>query len=289
VADNRIGVSPGMVYDEIVGTDNTFDIFGYNSVYLRFRIKEAAWNPAHGDSVSGYEIQVRKTDRAGNASPWYDVYNRVPALQYSPSSSGINFVSIDVRYEDFYGALITPDKDGTAYFYSNGQSFFNDSCRFSIRVRPYIGQGQTANNQTGQWSNVLTYADNVAPCDSDFVTAQNCGMAYRGGIDVYDYVEWNNTQADTVRTGYISVGFPEDMDITGPAPKITLYYGTFAGNPPKDTIEIAVLGSRWSSARTYQCFLGIPPGDYTHANDSTGVYYNVSVAGCRDASGVVIQ
>jgi hypothetical protein len=290
VAGNRIGVSPEITnYTSAMGAINVFDLSPYYYP-MRLRIKEAAWNPNHNDSVSGYQIQVQKIDRSGIAGGWFPVVVTAKTIPYSPSGTGISTQTIEMRYEDFITSLITPDNDGnSSYFYENGNSFFNDSCTFQIRIRPYVGSGNPQNFEVGQWSDALEYIDNIAPCDSDFVTAQYCNDIYSGGTRTYEYVTWKNSGTTIVQTGYISVEFSEDMDITGPAPRISIYYGTFGGNPPVDSIVTGLGSSGWSSARSYRCFVGVPVGDYTHGNDSTGVFYNVNVAGCKDASGLAIQ
>ncbi len=185
--------------------------------------------------------------------------------------------------------IITSDLDGNGSFYTNGSSLFEDSSQIQIRVRPFVGEGDPIKHQVGQWSNAITYADNVAPCDSDFVTALYRDYDYRGGVSVNDYVQWNNQGTQKLIDGYILIEFPEDMDITGPAPRVYLFYGTFNGEPPQDSIEINITGSGWLRANVYRCYLGIPLGDYTHGNDSTGVFLNISVAGCRDIAGNTIH
>lgn len=191
--------------------------------------------------------------------------------------------------QSFINSIMTYDLDGNGTFYTNGSSLFEDSSRIQIRIRPFVGEGDPIKKQVGQWSNAISYVDNIAPCDSDFVTAVNCDYSYRGGVNISEYVQWNNQGTEIVTAGYIQIAFPEDMDVNGPVPMVNLFYGTFNGDTPADSIQTGILNSGWTKADIYRCYLGIPVGDYTHGNDSTGVYFNVSVAGCRDIAGNTIQ
>ncbi len=78
VAGNRIGSSAGQTYDDIVGSQNV-----NTTSYLRVKILEAAWNPNHADSVSGYQAQVQKIDRSGKATGWFYYTNVLPTKNYS--------------------------------------------------------------------------------------------------------------------------------------------------------------------------------------------------------------
>ncbi len=290
VRDDRIACSPGLrdysyMYDDIVGSGNV-----QISSALKFRIEESAWNENHKDSVSGYEVQIRKIDRYGVTSQWYNVSDKVESRKYSEGLSPYLSTSISVRNESYYYDLQTDKPDGQAVTYSNYASMFNDSSVIQLRTRPFVGIEGYTNYRTGSWGEPVSISDNVAPCDSDFVTMLYCDNQYYGGVTVNEYVDFSNTSNDIVASGYIEVKFPEDMDVTGPSPKITFYYGTFENDTtitmPLTTIDVI---STWYSARIYRAYIAVPPGDYSNNNDGTGAFFNVSVAGCKDLSGIEID
>ncbi len=284
VLGDRFGFSAGFRYDKVVGTANA----GSDSSLI-LRIQEAAWNSSHNDSVNGYQIEVRRTDKAGNITTWYFGETTVPTLTYSAMKTGINKAFLNITGENFYPVIATKDLDEGGTFYQNGLSLFNDSARIGFRVRPYVSTGNPLNNYVGVWSGAIDLADNVAPCDSDFVTSLLCDSLPMGGVRVTSYVPWVNPSSLPFPNGYIEIQFPEDMTVTGTVPVVSVYYGTFGGAIPVTPVTVGTSASGWLDARTYRCFITVPPGDYTHAGDGTGCYYNVSVAGCKDASGNVIR
>ncbi len=284
VMGDRFGYSAGFVYDKVVGSSNAG---GDNSLILR--IQEAAWNSNHSDSVGGYQVQVQKVDKVGNTTPWYFAETTVPTISYSSAKPGINTKSLDITAENFYSLIVSEDLDNEGSFYQNGPSLLNDSTRIKIRVRPYVSDGNSLLGQVGVWSAEAVLADNVAPCDSDFVSLLYCDSLPMGGVRVTSFMIWNNTTLVPITVGYIQIEFPEDMDISGTAPVATVYNGTFGGTLPATPVTTGTAGSGWYSGRIYRCYVSVPPGDFTHGASGMGSYYNVSVAGCRDASGNVIQ
>ncbi len=283
----RLGVSAGFIYSDVLGANAVA-----RPTQIPLAIKSCAWNAHHADSVAGYEVQVQKVLRNGVESGWHTLRNPVSSGVYSPGYSRIQVRTVSLQSESFYSRLLTPDGDGSGYFFSNGQSLFNDSCQIQFRVRPIIGDGDPVSGRTGKWSNVISYADNVAPCDSTFVTGAFADSRYYGGVQITEhYLTFRNLTGATQRTGYIDIDFPEDMNVVGPPPVVTFYYGSFSYNhstPVAAPIEINATGSGWVDARTYRCYIAIPPGDYTNSYSNSGAFYNVSVAGCIDASGVAI-
>jgi hypothetical protein len=165
----------------------------------------------------------------------------------------------------------------------------NDSARILVRIRPCIGDPQSPAIRVGPWSNTLTIVDNVAPCDSEFVTGAFCDSISCGGVMVASTVLWNNQTGIVISSGYIQITLPEDMDIRAKAPGVSLYMGKFQDTLPPLPLTINAAGSRWVNARSYRCAISVPPYDYTHLQDSSGAYFNVSVAGCRDIAGNVIM
>lgn len=290
VADNRIGCSAGnrdysYLYEDIVGTGNV-----QISSALKFRIKECAWNENHNDSVAGYEVQIRKVDRYGSSTQWYNVSEKIETRKYSEGLSEDLSANITVRYESFYYELQTEVPEGQAVTYSNYPSMFNDSSTIQLRTRPYVGIDGFTNYRTGIWGEPVSITDNIAPCDSDFVTIIYCDNQYYGGVSVYEYVDFSNSTENVVSSGYIEIRFPEDMDVTGPSPKINFYYGTFEDDTTITMPLTVVSGiSTWYTARTYRAYVAVPPGDYSNGGDFTGAFFNVSVAGCKDLSGIAID
>jgi hypothetical protein len=290
VADNRLGVSAGFHYSHVVGISNTI-----TDASIKFKIGESAWNENHSDSVDGYQVQVQKIDRRGNATGWYDTDKAVASIIWTTANANNNMRDAEISFtsSSFYNAFLTPDGDGTGNYYVNNSSLFNDSSQIRIRIRPYVGEGDPMQGEVGIWSTSLAIADNVAPCDSDFVTAANCDNLAKGGVQVSPFVNFNNAAGTAPNSnGYIDIAFPEDMDPSGPAPSVTFFYGPFGGtNPPAELTAVPpnTGKSKWVNARRYRFFITVPVFDYTHALSDEGAYYNISVAGCRDAGGNVIQ
>jgi hypothetical protein len=182
-----------------------------------------------------------------------------------------------------------------------------------VRVRPVISAGpnaltfEYAEDQYGIWSSAISFADNVAPCDSDFVGIANLTSA-NGGVQITaiagGIITAGLTAADS--TKWIKLTFPEDMD-TSTKPTITFARGTAAaalyaavgGALPGDPSIargdglLAANYTGWHSTTEYYAYIKFPTlANYTAASAATpyiGYAYNVSVAGMKDNSGVTIQ
>lgn len=285
----RLGCSAGQVYNDILGATSCA-----RESWIPLVFKACAWNQLYTDSVYAYEVQVRKVMRNGAESGWYVLKNQLNAGTYSPGYSQIMLRSVDLTSETAVNRLRTADQDGaTGYFFRNGSSLFNDSSRIQFRMRPVVGEGDPLKGQVGAWSNAIEYVDNVAPCDRDFVTGVYCDYLYFGGVSASEYnCTFDNSLRDTLKNGYIAITFPEDMQTGEATPEVTFYYGAFS-----DTLTDSITGpiavntaaSGWFNAREYRAYLLIPPGDYSDNNSGAGAFYNVSVAGCKDAAGNAIQ
>jgi hypothetical protein len=290
IGNPRLALSPGFAYDVIGGTANA-----NSATQLKFLIAEAAWNANHGDSVEGYEVQFQRRSRNGNITGWYDYPDRIPAVDWSLALAGSRYTrdaSIQPSQSSDFNLLSVSDADGFGSFYQNGSNLFNDSTQINIRIRPYVGTGNPGRDEVGQWSDSIVFVDNVAPCDSDFVTASHCNNLSRGGVQVVENINFDNSSGLAANTeGYIDIRFPEDMNPQGPSPEITFFYGPFDGNSASDpTEELTVLSqSGWVDARRYRVFVSVPVFDYTHGGSGDGAYYNVSVADVQDGSRIAIH
>lgn len=291
VQDGRLGVSAGMTYSAVVGVANTI-----SASSLKFLISESAWNARHADSVTGYQVQVQKVDRRTVESGWYDLTAKITATPYPVSNQDKlrkRKAEIDVTTASFYNGLLTPDGDGTGTFFLNSTNLFNDSSRIQLRIRPFVGSGDPLRREVGVWSAPLTFVDNVAPCDSDFVTASNCNVLAKGGVQISENISFNNKSGGGVSdTGYIEITFPEDMDVSGPAPAISFFYGPMSDTNPPAALSVLPESSgksRWVNARRYQISISVPVFDFTNGASDKGAFYNVSVAECKDVNGNVIQ
>lgn len=291
VLENRLGASAGITYSSVVGSMNTV-----TSTSIKFLISEAAWNSRHGDSVAGYQVQIQKVDRRNSESGWYDFAATISSIPYSivnPDRFRTRDAQIDLTTASFYNSLLSADVDGTGSFFLNSSNIFNDSSRVQVRVRPYIGSGDPLHGEVGRWSSPITFADNVAPCDSDFVTGANCNNLAKGGVQITESISFNNSAGSgATDTGYIEIAFPEDMDPSGTAPSITFFYGPMGTTIPSQALSIIAESgtkSRWINARKYRAYIWVPVFDYTNGGTDQGAYYNIDVAGCKDASGNLVQ
>jgi hypothetical protein len=298
VLGKRIGTSPeasaaGAYRNALLNTEST----------LRFRISEAAWNASHADSVDRYQWRVRKVSRAGVVDNWQEVNPASPVatVAYLTTIAGAaanqlnanRSVSVNptaaqtVLGGNIINSLQTADKDGAAADYANGANLFNDSSRIELQVRALKDLNSDADfldaGEFGVWSNSIYFGDNVAPCDSDFVTGANCATIAQGGVTVTPSAP---AAPGLNRTGVaaanylLTVTFPEDMDTSSDA-AITIWYEVALGVDAPITTTGA-----WTSARTYviTCVLA------TNTNYTDNIpYYALSVAGMKDASGVTIQ
>lgn len=256
VAGNRYGYSP-----------NTVDVAdGRLNILVQ---QTGAWGEMFNDSVDGYMFAVSK---GGSFYELQDASNVLPAGTYdswkSPSELADdqwNKITLDLTNEtDIYNAnyLLTPDKDGTGGKYMNGNDLFNDSTVISIKAIPYLIVG--SKTLLGTWSNVITFADNVAPGDSDF---------NQTSVSLNDYVDadrfslfgdWDNFHLASAHNDSIYVRFPEDMTVTGSVPRITFFDGLSTSFTAPDTTGA---GSRWVDGRTYR--LGVNLAANTAYNTET--------------------
>ena len=287
VLDDRVGISAGFTYSYVLGTPNVSTASDF-----KFQLKEMAWNANHADSVEGYQVQVRRVDRGGTQSIWYDYPENVDGTNWVPGLAADSFItkaSLAFNATSIFDLFEQDDADGNGSFYLNQSSLFNDSSQIDIRLRPYIGTGDPGRNEVGQWSNIITFVDNVAPCDSDFVSGSNCNQLTRGGVKVVESINFDNSGgSEPNESGYIDVTFPEDMDPNGAAPSVTFYYGTFGAATPPDAMDV-LPQSGWQSARKYRFYISVPVYDYTDGDSGEGAFYSISVAGVKDMSGNAIQ
>lgn len=305
VAGKRKGVTPAAaVYTNIGYAGATNGIANMNtSSGIYVLINQPAWNSHHSDSVDSYAWRARKITRSGSVGGWYYATTRLADVDWNTgfNASTVNATNAQIRAtvnisgETFSSNLTTAENRSG---YSNGTVLFNDSNSIEIQVAAVKDLDNSAvagdqPNEIGQWSSSLKFVDNIAPCDSDFVGAANCGDAAHGGITV-GAVSWYDTlQAASIRAtvmdegGYavVSLTFLKDMD-TSTAPSITVWMGdTTADNPTTWTKNVL---SSWSNARTYTMVVTVPKTDQ-YLTDAHAPYYALSVAGMKNASGAVVQ
>jgi len=297
----RIGASPMQTaYDGLIEVNS--------ATALSFRIQEAAWNAKHIDSVGAYQYRIRKVTKTGAATDWFEVATPIAKVDWSTAwnSVTVNAANADRRVTidptndvavltgNFISNLLTPDRDGdVATDYSNGANLFNDSSRIDVQVRAVKDLSIPADadvldaGEFGTWSSTISFVDNVAPCDSDFVATANCNVLASGGVTVNPigtgdiYVLDRTNPAAGVGTYNIDITFPEDMDTSSDA-SIALYYEVVLGAGETPITSAGV----WTSARTYRLSLTLASG-INYADNVP--YYSISVAGMKDASGVTIQ
>ena len=254
--DRRKGYSPaaGSYAGDVA--DNTMIV----------KIKEAAWNAGHQDSVTHYQFRYRKQ---GSAS-WYVDANIEPSETYSafhsPQTLALNewneaTVLIDVAYQE-PSYMLTRDKDGTAADYLNGDHWLNSGTVVELQARPVFdsdndGDLTTGKQSYGAWSTAVSFADDIAPGDSTFgiagvTQADDENMDGTSG----DAIVWDNFTGNKDTVGII-VTFPEDMDVTyTTVPTITFYDGV--GTSETDPVKLST--SRWISGRQYLFAIEIPAG-----------------------------
>lgn len=298
VAGNRIGASP-TVSGSAYGLANLQSESG-----IILKLKEAAWNVNHTDSVDGYQWRIRKVLRNGQAFDWFET-RVVGDLVVTPARA-TGFGSDDVNAAQLYkritvnplnastmvgsGSIISAIRTNELRAgYNNPDHIFNDSSKIQIQVRPYKdldgNSGTPTAGEFGVWSNIITLADNLAPCDSDFVDSTNFDNQSAGGVGVVP-TNIGGTGIDRSGVGtsagtfVVTLNFPEDMD-TSIAPQLTIFYGAAlaAGVTP------VTKTGRYSNATTYVFTCTLAAGtDYT----PYAPYYTVNVAGMKDVSGVTI-
>ena len=262
---NKVGYSPVNVGG--VQADGSFKI----------RVQKTAWNANYYDSITDYEVLVRNIT-TNQARILTTTINR--GSDFDPFASDnmtarmwIN-QTVNVASEaSIYNSLTVQDADGASANYSNGAKMLNDSTIIEIQVRPRKDNGG-GNISYGVWSNAIRFADNVAPGDSDYVA--NVVLTPNLGVATF-----NRSGIAGDSSNYVDVGFPEDMD-TSTVPAITFYDGASTGS----TAPAAAATSRWTNGRNYRIYIKLA-GNVNYV--SNGWYYNVSVAGMKDYSGVVLQ
>ena len=296
VTDKRIGASGGYSY---IGGPNV-----HLENALRIVVTEAAWNANHGDSVDGYQWRARRVYNGVNGA-WYEVDPFIggpsnPAISTNSWSTAFNANtinptlakaqrSVDLNLNTVFGGPVLPQlqtKIDNLTGYSNADHIFNDSAVIELQVRAVKDINNDGTLQAGEfgvWSNTLTFADNIAPCDEEFVATANMNDHIQGGVSVgtaqTDFVGLDRTgdAGDLVYT--ITLTFPEDMD-TSTSAAMNIYYGVALG-----TKTPATLSREWTSARNYVFTV-------TFANNTdystNAPYYRISVANMKDASNVTI-
>jgi len=305
VLNKRIAFTPGVGnYQSVVSP-------GVSTDEISFYFNEVSWNAKHNDSVTHYQVRVK-----GFTGGWFEVRGLIASTSYDPwnpaAANRAHFVQnydlstkVDLDGNSIIGMLRRPDLDGAGSKYLNGDDLFNLANVVSIQIRPVISSNanfEYANDTYGAWSSALIFSDNVAPCDSDFVTGANCANAAAGGVTVTDNLLWTwGAAGDSAR--YIEFSFPEDMD-TATKPGVVFKYGNWTPAPTYAPAIAAGNGttglSGWSDAQTYRQYVKFPNTgafDYTNADGGLGTVgapyigyaMNISVAAMKDASGNTIQ
>jgi hypothetical protein len=272
---------------------------------LTVRFTELAWNANHDDSVAEYQVQVKTA--GSKTTGWYTCSGTLTTAGFSSFDATLknrNGLTIDLTTQSFYNDLKTDEKKPNAD-YLNGDAVFNYGDSIAVRIRPIIDDGKDV-GEFGQWSNVIYFKDNVAPCDTTMCGAGNYTSAAAGGVTIRtagagfggiicgirDGISTGGVARPPVGAGNFSgysdnsyaimeLTFPEDMDLSI-APALTLYYG---GGVSATPLSVNSTYSKWVSSRVYRLVVTIPFADYS-AND---VYCVLSVAGMKDGSGVTVQ
>jgi hypothetical protein len=231
-------------------------------------IHKVQWGPHYADSVDGYQIRVRSS-----SGDWHILSTLSPkGTAYNQFSSTLNTsdawvqTTVDVASDAAAYSSMLVANGGTNY--SNASSMLNHGTNVQIQARAYKA-GSSSDTSYAVWSNAVTFADNVAPGDSD----------YNVPVTIAPSLTGHSTSAiDSV--AYVTLTFPEDMDVST-VPTIAFYNGASSTL----TALAKAANSGWTSARTYNLYIKLGAGDYT----SSGWYFSVSVAGMKDYSGVTLQ
>ena len=135
----------------------------------------------------------------------------------------------------------------------------------------------------GQWSNTVSFGDNVAPGDTFYSVAVTAGALSGAGT-------FNNT-GNTVNVGnsadssqYITLTFPEDMD-RSTKPTASFYYGVATVNPAPH----GALNSYWQDARHYRLYVFLPANQDSRFASAAAWYFAINCAGMKDYNGTVLQ
>jgi hypothetical protein len=276
------------------GSFNTADVPAQNTVRIMYY--EAAFrSDAVMDTVSHYQYSVLGRDNV----TWYLLKNLRPSHHYSlTAQDSLRRDTLDLRTvstEDLdinnakVGALL---RIGKTPNHQNDTSIFNYGAALNVRIRPVLSADNQwdAGDVVGSWSATLTFSDNIAPCDTDYV-AKPSDLDYlqnvsRGGVSitVTSCPMNRNLLSDAVYV--FNFKFPEDMDTTI-KPVITTWYG---GTTPTTTITVDNGNSYWDgNVYSYKLTMKIPGGVDLSTAGPHKPYYAISIAGMKDASGVAIQ
>lgn len=272
---------------------------------MRLYIKKYAWNENHNDSIDTYQYRVRTVSALGDTSGWYFAASTKAATTYaktafneSDETDTLIMWKINLTSESFISLLRVADNDGSALDYTNGDNIFNAGQKLQIQVRA-IHDDDGAKDSDGDgdiydageytaWSNTLTWEDKIAPCDVDYVEADEMGNANYGGVSLaISGVSLDRTSAISTYDYKIFLTFPEDMDIT-----TTPTISSWENEPATNSLPIPT--GRWTSGRIYEFTYSLVNGvDYTEdvATNTSGLvdpYFAVSVVDMKDASGNII-
>ncbi len=297
VAGKRQAYS-GSISNAYAGGIDAGDVPAQNKVNLVWYEADFRSLATASDTVSSYQLSVKGVD--GN---WYDLLNLVSANHFNPFAPltdsirrytlDLSGAVQDIHNVDVGPALRIPPKSGN---YGNGASIFNYGATLQVRIRTVLDANTNAQldagDQVGTWSSPVTFQDNVAPCDTNFVVSGatvlpgNINIPANGGVSVaVTAIAMNLTGQPDGKYTFDFV-FPEDMDTSAAnAPTIQIFYSQ-AATPPAP-IGVIAAQSYWSNGYTYHMTVRIPGNfDWTAAWIP---YYALSIAGVKDASEVPIQ
>ncbi|MDD5673552.1 MAG: carboxypeptidase-like regulatory domain-containing protein [Chitinivibrionales bacterium] len=312
-----------MPYSPVISAYNTQTLKTTVQNHVYFYFNEVCWNAHHDDSITHYQAAVQGYDGG-----WIELGNSLKLTQtgvYTPwntPSAGQRVLFWDLNLAaatDLNGqsvlSLLQKPNGGNGY--SNpATDIFNNGNVIKVKIRPIYSTNATfeyANDQYGAWSDSISYTNNVAPCDSDFVAGLNVNAAAvaaarlintaQGGVSVtpQGWVDTNlsanpslagGVRATVMNDGgyYVTVlTFPEDMDTSAASAaniKATVWMGDTTGLGANTTWTKDATYSKWSSARSYTLVLDIP-----HLQNYLAhlPYYAISINQVKNASGVVIQ
>jgi hypothetical protein len=280
----------------VSGALNSSDVPDQNTVRLMYH-EVAFRSESAADTVSHYQLSV-----LGRDNIWYNMRDLIPAHHYSltaPDSlrrdtldlrSGASGGDYDINNVKI-GALL---RVGKTLNHQNDTSIFNYGATLNVRIRPVLSSNNQwdANDQGGTWSSTLTFSDNIAPCDTDYVAKPSdlsrLQNVSRGGVDITVASCPTNRLALSDGNYVFTFVFPEDMDTTT-KPVITTWYGGTT-TIPATPIVVDNTNSYWNgNVFTYKLTVKIPGGVDWSTNGPDKPYYAISIAGMKDASGVPIQ
>lgn len=293
-AEDRYGYSPFLNS----GTNNASKYTNQeNPGVFKIKIAKPAWGATYRDNVDGFQFRVRRSTGASAWTDWYILPQNEQSAgsDYNPLDVNVNgtsmysSVTVDLSLEDadLYNALKVADGDGTTGLsnYFNGDNVLNGGTIVQFEGRAFFENTQGSSTRSyGAWSTTpISFADNVAPGDTDFTGAVSLSTVNMTLAPWSRLVAPNNT-ADS--SNYITITFNEDMDMST-VPNITFFSGTSV--TPGMPLPRKALNSRWVNARTYELHVEITNGyDYSNATGPEKWYYRVNVNGMKDYSGVTL-